>query len=128
MIIIDYDSAARCLETSANMTASFHCRDDGDVYSMLKDNVRVPDIQGTLAVCDNIHEYDFNEFKKPDERVRVILPRDYIVTGKQNFEKISDLCRGWVMKDDKWTRDDVQSVSIQQQLFSRFGGIIETES
>lgn len=128
MIILDYDQVRYRLQTAPEMTASFCGWDDGDVYSMLKPYGRVPDVSGTLAVCDNLDEYDFDEFKNPDDRVRVMVSRNYLVQHKHNFEKISDQCCGWVLKDGQWIGDDVQCVCIQQQLFSRFRGIIESDA
>ena len=128
MIIVDYDLTAHRLETAATMTEVFYSWDDGDVHSMLKPQVRVPGLPGALAVCDNIHEYKLGEFENPDDRVRVILSRNYLAEHRHDFERIADQCRGWVLKHGEWVCDDVRCVSIQQQLFCRFGGIIESDA
>ena len=127
MIIINYDLTVHHLRNDANMTSSFYSWDDGDVHTMLQPHIRVPGVQGTLAVCNNVHDYDFNEFKNADDRVRVVVALDYISEHHLNFEEVTDQCRGWVLKNDKWIGDAVQCVSINQQLFSRFGGIVESD-
>ncbi|HBG25751.1 MAG: hypothetical protein A2Y10_20260 [Planctomycetes bacterium GWF2_41_51] len=128
MIILDYDKVAHCLKTSAYVTTPFYSLDNGDVYSMIiAGSAGVPFLQGALAFCDDIQKYECHKMPMADERIHIIFNHDVIESDKNNFETISDLCRGWVLKNGKWILDDVKCISVQRQLLSRFGGIIETD-
>ena len=126
MIILDFDQIVRSHKSNDGITAMFCSYDDGDVQSMLKNQVGVSDIQGTLTVCDDIHEFDFNKFTDVHDKIRVVLSMEYILKSNPEFEKICDMCCGWVLKHDQWVSDDVRCVSVKSQLFSRFGGILES--
>lgn len=127
MIILDYDHLIPYFRDSDRLFALFHSLDNGDVVSMLKSKAGVPDLKGTLVLCDQINQQSFGIFEDEDDRVRVLVKRELLSVKNINFEKISDLCSARQLIDGSWVNTDVRLVSLKDQLFSRFGGIMETD-
>ena len=125
MIVIDLDKVSQGFDFSQPWSTGFTEWDDGDVYSMLSGTARVPQVCGTLAVVSGLDRIESPDFGHEDDLVRV----GFEVDGqKRDNEDFPYAYRGWIRLHGKWCANEIHTVSLRRQLFSRFGGILETDA
>jgi len=92
------------------------------VYSLLTDVDRHgQSVPGTIFIAKNIKRIKAADIGKESDQVRVLIRKKAL---KSNNKK--DVC-GYVLGKDGWVRDEVMIVPVKEQLYSRAGGLIETD-
>jgi len=126
MIILDDDTIRNRLTRCDYCTIHLRCLDHGDVYSMLGETAGTQSVPGSLAVVGDLNQVTPFRLGNASDVVRVALTRQSEPKSKQSVA----LCRaiGWSCRNADWITEEVKWVSLRRQLFSRFGGILETDA
>lgn len=126
MIILDYDMIGNQLTRCDHCTIHLRCLDDGDVYSMLGKTAGAHSVPGSLAIVGDLDQVTPSRFGHTSDVVRVALTR----ASEPNSEQSGVLyyAIGWSCRNAAWIAEEVKCVSLRHQLFSRFGGILETDA
>ena len=102
----------------------FKCWDDGDVYNGLQQSHK--SVPGSLHVVNHEVAVDVRAVGKPADRVRVVVYRK-----RPSTDGVTDCfpyeVRGYVRRGGRWRERPVQVVPVKQELFSRVGGLLETD-
>jgi len=104
----------------------FFCSDSGDVYSLLSDEDFTRTVPGTLYCVDGEKEIPVSAIGKADDRVKMIL-RCIARNPGQLAPEPSTRVSGYVLHGEKWEQTPVEIVPDRSELFSRVGGLIETD-
>jgi hypothetical protein len=121
MIILDDKTIKDRLAQCDQCSILFRCLDDGDVYSMLQETA----VPGSLAIVSDVDRIVVPEFGNEDDRVRVALEK--LAFNKKRETGLPYDFKGWSHRDSSWMSEEIECVSLQGQLFSRFRGILETD-
>lgn len=121
-------------ETLQNMEANqpsqrvfFRTLDNGDVYSLIGVSHSQITVPGSINIVDCLNKEHVSGLGTPDDHVRVIVQK----TFWDSFKGQTDVKRqiaGFVRRHNKWKEVQLQVVPIKDRLFSRFGGILETDA
>lgn len=106
----------------------FACRDEGDVYALLREGNSQSSVSGSINVVDGTNKSDVSALGAPDDRIRVIIINQFYEQTNQTDLDRPQRIAGYVRHRDKWKEVFVQIVPVKEQIFSRFGGILETSA
>ncbi|MBM4029157.1 MAG: ThiF family adenylyltransferase [Planctomycetes bacterium] len=80
---------------------------------------------GTLLVSDDGASVNIYGVGQDSDMVRVLTTRG---PGTQGGALSASLdCRAYIRIGERWIRDELTIVPVQEQLYSRFGGLLETD-
>lgn len=99
-------------------------REDEGLYSLLSISSSLPTVPGTVFVseADPVDVYDIGA---ESDHVRILI---HLERGTLKEPKITaSEVRGYVRRGQKWVKDQVQAIPVREQLFSRFGSLLETD-
>ena len=122
MIVIPGELIRRRLNLTGASPVRFSAREAEGVYSLLMDvNRHRPNVPGTILIAKNINRIKATDIGKESDRVIVLIEKGAL---KPNNKK--DV-HGYVLGKDGWVSDKVMIVPVKEQLYSRAGGLIETD-
>ena len=124
MIVISGEVLQQAREGTNNVF--FLCWDNGDVYSLLSDEDFTRTVPGTLYFVNGQEEIPASAIGKADDRVRMIF-RCLTPNPGQPAPEPSTRGSGYVLHGAKWEQTPVEIVPLRTELFSRIGGLLETD-
>lgn len=102
--------------------------DDGEVYNALAESTASDTVPGTLYVTNDGATVE--RVGKADDHVRVVACRKPALK-RDGYEHRSTQeefdIKGFVLRDGAWLASEVECVSLERELHSRVGGLIETD-
>ena len=84
-------------------------------------------VPGSILMAERPAECSPESFDQDQDWVRVIVSRN-IFTSKASPRQIRESCRGFIRRGEGWRRAKVQVVPVAEELYSRFGGLLETDA
>lgn len=131
IIVISGEMLESLPRTSASHHVAFSSMDDNTVFTCLGPEYSAHGVPGTLFFVDDIDNFDINNAAYlQDNRVRVLLKMrnrlDKAMDNDGEHHRLWD-ARGYFLKEDKWLEAAVTIVPVREQIFSRFGGLLETD-
>ena len=85
------------------------------------------DVRGTVHFTEDDQETDWHTFGKPSDSVRIVARRSASCSPARENGQHTALCvKARVRSATGWQVASVQLIPVRDQIFSRFGGIIET--
>jgi hypothetical protein len=108
-----------------NNQVQFAARQEESLYSLLSVSSNLPTVPGTVFISDNADPIDVYNIGCKFDQVRLVIN---LSGGSPSKPKITATqVRGYVRKGKKWIKDQVQVIPIREELFSRFGSLLETD-
>jgi len=104
----------------------FLCQDDGDVYSLLSEQYSTETVAGTIYRASGKEDLPALAVGKASDRVRVIVRR-FTPNSDQPALEASIKVTGYALHGAKWGAVPVEIVPVRSAIFSRIGGLFETE-
>jgi len=109
---------------------SFVSMDEGTVFSLLKSEELKSDVPGAIQIVDDLEDIDVTNFGENSDVIRIFAkkmelnekPEDTNFTRKNQWQ-----VSGYIFKNGSWKLVPVKIVPVREDLFSRFGGILETD-
>jgi len=108
----------------------FHCWDDGDVYTQCQASSTLNAVPGSIVMRDTGDACDVESVGAPNDRVRILVST---ASGSgaagAEFEADGRTWRviGYVRAGDQWHPQHVSVIPLREQLYSRMGGLLETD-
>ena len=124
MIVISGELLKEIVERKTSQDVFFLCR-DREVYNLLNDNSK-QGLPGTLHWAEGQAEISATEVGKADDYVRVIIRRPDGASGPIPDEAAVEV-KGYVRSEEQWVEVTVTIIPVKAQLFSRIGGLLETD-
>lgn len=103
---------------------SFLCRDGGEVYTLLSEGYYTEAVPGTIYQAIEAEDLPASAFGKAEDRVRVI--RRFALNYGQPPPRTAMETQGYVLHGTTWEEAPVEIVPVRNEIFSRFGGLLET--
>jgi len=100
--------------------------DEEDVYSLICWNHVNATIPGTILFNDKTENVAVKEVGKNSDQVRVIIPQQENQPCDGDCITYSS-ATGYILHDKTWKQVPVQIVPVKDEIFSRFGGLLETD-
>ena len=126
MIVISGDLIKEWACVGRAQNVSFICWDD-DVYNLLQKRDSTRSVPGTLHWTCGKKAASVSAVGKVGDRVRVIIHLPGEKPGdSQSTENIK--VKGYVLHETEWKETPVQIMPVKEEIFSRFGGLIETDA
>ncbi|MFH2000092.1 MAG: ThiF family adenylyltransferase [Planctomycetota bacterium] len=115
------------LERGMPKKVSFVGRPDERVFHLLGDGVSHANFPGSVSAIDgpNCSQGTVSGFE--EDQVRLLVKWDDIEPGNVLPEALAAHSRGLVKTQDGWEPIPVEIISFREELFSRFGGLLETK-
>lgn len=127
VIVISGELIRKISHSGGTADVSFASWDGGEVYNLFNTG---DDSKGTTAgsihVTDGGDGPSVSEIGKPSDRVRVMVRRD-VETPKIPPEPGPISVQGYVRRGASWREVAAQVVPVKEEIFSRFGGLLETD-
>jgi molybdopterin/thiamine biosynthesis adenylyltransferase len=126
MIIIAGDLVKKLSKSHDSVDVHFLSWDDGDVYNLFQNKKYENSVPGTLHWADSQKNVMVHEIGKTEDVVRVSfhLPE---TNSKRPSSADSPKAVGYVRYIKEWKVVPVQIVPVKDELYSRFGGLLETD-
>lgn len=106
----------------------FDTWDDGDVFSLLREGPSPGAVPGTIHFSLVLKTLPVSSVGKADDFVRVLILRnDEKFEGQSIFGPGSSTVAGYVLQGREWRTVPVTIVPLRKEIFSRFGGLLETD-
>ena len=109
----------------------FRSMDDGTVFTLLRSCDFDNTVGGTIHVVDDMESIDFSAVGRVGEKVRLFVG----INGPDIANKDGYIgsagkwpVKGYVLQNNQWQQTDVRVVPVRAQLFSRFTGLLETDT
>ena len=132
MIVLDGKKLRKLSRKRRSFRATFAIRDQDDVYTVLPHTRRygASFCRGTVCMAKNPQEVAVSAVGRSSDRVRVIVSPSAVKPqpggdGSSRRRRIDTI--GYVLRDDRWVRSPVQIVPVQEDLYSRTKGLLETD-
>jgi molybdopterin/thiamine biosynthesis adenylyltransferase len=107
------------------LDVSFLSRVHSEVYSLLSDGYPTEKVPGTIYRTSGKDDIPASVFGKAEDCVRVIC-RLADNCGRQS-PKPSTKARGYILRGEEWVETGVEILPVRSEIFSRNGGLIETD-
>jgi len=127
IIVLSGELLESLRETETATAVYFNCCDDGDVYTLFENDNSRPMTPGTLYLAKNGESPPVSEIGSPQDRVRVIIKPDGKKEGQAERHG-SFQANGYILDGKKWTEITTQIVPVKSEIYSRIGGIFETDA
>ncbi|MFC1762910.1 ThiF family adenylyltransferase [Planctomycetota bacterium] len=129
MITIDSNTLCRPSEQKCLVPIKLYHWRDSDVYSIVHTENTGNVVTGTLFFTDSTDPLDTSIIGEPDDQVRLIVRP--VATSRQQPEQNSNsderwTIKGYVLHKGHWQERSVQIIPLQEDLFSRARGILDT--
>ncbi len=122
MIVISGELIRSTLNLAGPSSVRLSAKKTEGVYSLLTEvDQHSPNVSGTIFISKNIKRIKATDIGKESDQVRVLIKKKALKSNN-----ITDI-RGYVLGKDGWARDEVMIVPVKEQLYSRAGGLIETD-
>lgn len=106
----------------------FDSWDDGDVYNLLQERPSPGAVPGTIHFSVGPETIPVSGVGKAEDFVRVIILRnDEKFEDQPTFDPGSSTVAGYVLHETEWKHVPVTIVPVRKEIFSRFGGLLETD-
>ena len=99
------------------------CMDKGDVYSLLISDQEDKYTPCSLCISKDNHDIDPETFGSNDDHIRIYITANN--NPQMNKKKIKPAL-GFIKQKNDWHNIPVNIISVKEELYSRFGGLIET--
>lgn len=103
----------------------FKCWDEGDVYSMIGVDKSQCNIPGTVRFLKEESQESESDIGNADDRVRIFVRHR---KNRKSLPGKSTEVRGYVLENENWIDTPVEVVPIEDEIFSRNKGLIETKA
>jgi len=97
-----------------------------NVYSLLKTDDDLFGFPGTVMATSIQPDIGLGSFGRPHDRVRVIIRVSEPAESSERKKKILE-ATGYVRNGRNWREVPIEFVPVKSQIFSRFGGLLETD-
>ena len=105
----------------------FEGRSDESVYVLFRERAAEGKYSGTILCAENPEMVLPESFGREEDRVRVVFaPAQCEATGFKPGKRGAP--RGFILFAENWHQVPIQVVPMRDALFSRFGGILETDA
>lgn len=118
MIVISGNLIERQKGEWGSNNTHFSCWDDGDAYNLLYEQNIPGSIPGTIYHANGQEEISISDFGNVFDRTRVIV---------RWLDNKTRRITGYIRNKGSWEKVPVQIIPVRQEIFSRFGGLIETD-
>lgn len=128
MIVIWADDLTSSKGRESCLRLDFHESQDSDVYTAVKVQGARYTVPGTLYVTSGQDAVDVSRIGDPEDRVRLIARHRGAANGQSETLKGGEdwTVEGYVLCDGRWQERPVQVVPLQEDLFSRTRGILDS--
>ena len=123
MIIIPRQFIQNGLRTAGPHSVSFACREDEGIYSLFNADKYSPMVPGTVLLSGDMKSIDISYITKMTDQVAVLIEKK----ATESKDKCPFAVHGYVLRKDGWSKDEVMIVPVKEQLYSRIGGLLETD-
>ena len=123
MILVSGEIIEKVTKDGRESRFLFACRDDGDVFNLLSTKSSEDGVPGTIFCVYGEQDPPFLSIGNDSDRVRVVIRPGLKSTV---FQPGSIKACGYVKNHQGWQEARVQIVPVRSEIFSRFGGLIET--
>jgi len=106
---------------------SFVHRPGEDVYSFLGPDSSLPSVPGSISFVNDPTKRHIKRFGYRKDRVRVLLCKNFETYRLSASDKPRAIV-GYTRNPKGWGKADVQIVPVRNEIFSRFGGLLETDA
>ena len=127
MIVISRDIIEKPYQNGRRIDVFFNSWDQGDVYNLFSHAHSLGSVPGSIQVVNQRSGFSISRIGKKSDRVRIVLrqedERSCQEASKESFLDV----RGYVLNEPSWQEMPVQIVPVRNEIFSRFGGLLETD-
>jgi molybdopterin/thiamine biosynthesis adenylyltransferase len=127
MIVISGELIEKLGKSRRTQRVFFARWDDGDVYTLLREGYSQASVSGSISLADGPSKSHVSVLGEPDDHVRVIVNEAFEQNIEADFDKPQRIV-GYVKHQEEWKEVLVQIVPVRNEIFSRFGGILETDA
>lgn len=125
MIVVSSDSIRRVLGSHETIQISFSVWDNGDVYNSLRSTNFIGQVHGAIRMMGDDENETYPSSKKENDKIRVLI---LVTTSHFFLSENSYKLHGFVRENGVWRHRQVQEISVKGKMFSRFEGLLETDS
>ena len=127
MIVISRDIIEKLYQNGRRIDVFFNSWDQGDVYNLFSQAHSLGTVPGSIQVVNQRSDFSISRIGKKSDRVRIVLRQeDQRSCQKASKESFLDV-RGYVLNEPSWQEMPVQIIPVRNEIFSRFGGLLETD-
>ena len=127
MIVISRDIIEKPYQNGRRIDVFFNSWDQGDVYNLFSQAHSLGTVPGSIQVVNQRSDFSISRIGKKSDRVRIVLRQeDQRSCQKASKESFLDV-RGYVLNEPSWQEMPVQIIPVRNEIFSRFGGLLETD-
>ena len=126
MIVVSGDMFDRKNSSQESKTVHFSRWDDGDVYSLILKGVPQEAVPGTIFWATGKKKIPVTGIGNSSDHVRIISKFNEDLEDRRSSE--SRQVSGYVRHENGWVKVHVQIVPVKDEIFSRFGGLLETDT
>jgi len=125
MIVISSDIIKRVLGSTKAVQIGFSRWDDGDVYNLFHFNNTDGYTPGTITMMAADGKKVDPSTGNDDDEVRVLILQkcSQFIQSDNSYE-----LRGFVRQNGAWKPSPVQEIPVKDKIFSRLGGLLETDA
>jgi molybdopterin/thiamine biosynthesis adenylyltransferase len=98
-----------------------------DVYSFLGVDSSLPSVPGSINFVNDPTKSHIKRFGHRKDHVRVLLYKNFETYSLSASDKPQTIV-GYTRNPKGWGKADVQIVPVRDEIFSRFGGLLETDA
>ena len=124
MIVVPEKSIQVQSSMTQSSSAMVSVIENEGVYSLMNIDPHSSNVPGTIFVSKNIEHLKVTDIGEETDRVRILVEKK--TTGTNSKDKCSVDVRGYVLENDRWIRNEVMVVPVQDRIYSRVDGIMES--
>lgn len=124
-IVITEDVIKNLTDPAEIKPVHFMCWDKGDVYSMIGVDKSQCNIHGTVRFLKEGSQESEFDIGNADDRVRIFVRHR---KNRKSLPGKSTEVRGYVLENGNWIETPVEVVPVEDEIFSRNIGLIETKA
>ena len=126
MIVISEDIVEKLYQAGTDIDVFFNSWDQGDVYNLFTQAYLLGSVPGSIHFVDRKSAFSISDMNEESYRVIVVLSRENEKFCQEAPKRRPFDIRGYVFKGTCWNEVPVQIIPVRNELFSRFGGLLET--
>lgn len=127
MIVLPTDILKNCARRNGRRSLRLSRRDGGEVYSAICPNEGSQVASGTIHVVDPSGQVDVAGIGQAEDEVRVIARRHNAESAAGGSDQEGRWqAKGFIRRQGGWEESPVELVPVEEDLFSRTKGLLET--